>query len=150
MKLEFLSLYNNKIETVGSELLVPLKSLKKAFFHNNFCINSDAVEGEVENFKKRLDVECPPTENLKKLKKLDEKLQKLDEDFEMLSTKFFALKNQLSSCETTNLNLTGSMHDRNSTCVANELLEMDMKRCDGKLRDLTATVMSFEIECGEF
>lgn len=151
LKLEFLSLYNNKLTSMGSEILTPLKNLKKAFFHLNPCVNLDALsDDEMEVLKLKLTHNCPPSEDLQKLHARDEKLRTLEADFGKFSQKFSALKSQFKNCENSTESLSMILHAKNSTCVANEILALDMEKCDAKLRDLTATVMKFEIECGTF
>lgn len=69
LKLEFLSVYENKILTVGSEILSPLKNLKKAFFHTNKCVNFDAAsESEMKILMEKLDKDCEPSFELVKIK----------------------------------------------------------------------------------
>lgn len=149
LKLEFLSIYSNKISSVGIEILAPLKSLKKAFFHSNLCVNFDALtEDEMKVLRQKLTKDCQPTLELKKLKENREKLEKFEEDFEKLSHKFWNVKNELKSFEEINENLTKSAE--NSTCKRNDIIEFELSKCDAKLQDLLTTVTKFEIECETF
>lgn len=150
LKLEFLSLYNNQINSVGGEILVNLVNLKKAFFHSNLCVNFDAVNEVEMSELKRILTSCHPTEDLKKLRDREEKLKNLEMDFDRFSQKFSTLRSELQNCEKSNEDLKVNLMTSNSTCVTNEILALDMAKCDAKLRDLTATVMKFEIECVEF
>jgi hypothetical protein len=48
LELEYVSFYNNRLKYIGAKILLPMMKLKNAYFNKNICIDKQAASEQVE------------------------------------------------------------------------------------------------------
>lgn len=107
--LEYVSFFNNRLMYIGSNILVPLKRLKIAYFNKNICIDKQATTDQgLSELKLEISHQCSEItgEDLMNMLQLNHmKLMKLETKLAQLSDQLASLVELLNPLKAENKNL---------------------------------------------
>jgi Leucine-rich repeat (LRR) protein len=101
LELEYISFYNNRLMHIGSKILMPLKSLRTAYFNKNICIDKQAVHSEQGISDLRLEIaercsDITDEDLMNMLKTGQQKVKELDVKIQQISDQLTTVVEQLT------------------------------------------------------
>lgn len=106
LNLEYVSFYNNRLKHIGSKLLMPLKSLKAAYFNKNICIDKQAAsEQGMSELKLEIAQQCSDITDedlMNMLKENHLKVSQLEESVAQMTDQLATVINMLNELKADN------------------------------------------------
>lgn len=123
--LEYISFYGNRLKNIGSKILLPLKSLRTAYFNKNICIDKQAVASEQRGIAElRIEIEQQCSDitdedlmnvlklNHMKISKLESKVAQLGEQLTSIFELLTIIKAKIDLDNTTDNIIIDNITDR--------------------------------------